>query len=467
MTRSASLYHTVLLLFATVLAAGVADAAEKPNVLFIAVDDLRPELNCYGADYIHSPNIDKLAASGVLFQRAYCMVPTCGASRASLMSGIRPASDRFVSFTARVDHDAPDVVTLNTHFKNNGYHTVSLGKIFHFPEDNAHGWSEPPWRRTEGTVRYALEENARKEPGYKNGAPFESADVADERYGDGALAVRAVADLRRLSEQDEPFFLAVGFWKPHLPFVAPKRYWDLYDPDSIKVPDNYWPPEGAPEGAVHTSGELRGYTGIPKRGLVDEEMARNLIRGYYACVSYIDAQVGKVLDELHRLGIEDDTIVMLWGDHGWNLGEHSMWCKHSCFEVSMRPAFIVRAPGYASGAETMALTEYIDIYPTLCDLAGLPKPAHLDGESFVPVLKDPATHVKTWAIGRFKAGDTLRTSTHRYSFYRDAAGEFTGRMLYDHRSDPAENRNLSELPERAPLVDSLHDTLTEHMGKPF
>lgn len=275
-----------------------------------------------------------------------------------------------------------------------------------------------------------------------------------------------MTDLRRLAKLEQPFFLAVGFFKPHLPFIAPKRYWDLYDPATISVPDNYWPPEDAPAGAVHTSGELRAYTGIPKTGLVPEDIAKNLIRGYYACVSYTDAQVGKVLDELKALGLEDDTIVVFWGDHGWNLGEHTQWCKHSCFETSMQPAFIVRAPGLTAGAKTKSLVEYIDVYPTLCELAGLPTPEHVQGRSFAAVLRDPATPHKDFVIGRFGAGDTIRTDNFRYSMYSTRQGEVTGRMLYDHNEDPKENKNIAGKPELGPVVERLHQTLVENMGKP-
>jgi iduronate 2-sulfatase len=291
-------------------------AADQPNVLFIAVDDLRPELACYGKKHIHSPNIDRLAASGVLFERAYCMVPTCGASRASLMTGIRPTRNRFVSYLASAQKDAPGITTFNTQFRKNGYYTVSLGKIFHHPDDNAKGWSEPAWR-PKGIPWYRQPENAelhekrQKQGKRKRGPAWESADVPDNAYADGVLAERAMADLERLSQKDEPFFLAVGFFKPHLPFIAPKKYWDLYDHNKIQVPDNYHVPKDAPKESIHSSGELRAYAGIPAKGPVSDESARNLIHGYYACVSYTDALIGKLLGELDRLELSDNTIVVL------------------------------------------------------------------------------------------------------------------------------------------------------------
>ena len=284
---------------------GAAEPA-RPNVLFIAVDDLRPQLKCYGQQQMHSPHIDRLAASGVLFERAYCMVPTCGASRASLMTGIRPARRRFVSYQTWAEKDAPGITTLNTQFKQHGYTTLSLGKVFHHPGDNAGGWSEPAWR-PRGVPWYRRPENARLHEkrqqlgSRKRGPAWEAADVPDDAYADGKLAGRAIAELRKLQDRPEPFFLAVGFFKPHLPFIAPQKYWDLYDRDSIRLPDNYHAPRDAPAESIHSSGELRAYAGIPAQGPVSRETALNLIHGYYACVSYTDALIGKLLDELDRL----------------------------------------------------------------------------------------------------------------------------------------------------------------------
>ncbi|MCF6311628.1 MAG: sulfatase [Verrucomicrobiales bacterium] len=449
---------------------GTAWVLAKPNVLFIAVDDLRPELACYGKSHIHSPNIDKLAQTGFLFERAYCMVPTCGASRASLMTGVRPTRGRFVSYLASAEKEVPEVMTLNTHFKNNGYHTVSNGKIFHHREDNARGWSEEVWRPKGNGLGYRLEANQKihKERGKmkgrrRRGSPYESADAPDLDYPDGQIAEKTIADLRRLKNKEEPFFLAVGFLKPHLPFVAPKKYWDLYDHDDIHLPKNYYPPKDVPKGTVHAYGELRAYAGVPAKGPVSDEMARNLIHGYYACVSFTDAQVGKVLDELEKLGLAEDTIVILWGDHGWNLAEHTMWCKHSCFETSMHAPLIVRAPGVGKpGQRTRALTEFIDIYPSLSELAGLPLPEHLQGKSFVPLLKNPELPWKSSAIGRYINGDTIRTDRFRFSEYTGKDGKFVSRMLYDHQLDPDENINISEQASQLETVEKLTQDLRKY-----
>ncbi len=244
--------------------AEAAEAAAKPNVLFIAVDDLRPQLGCYGQDQMVSPNLDRLAAQGIVFRRSYCMVPTCGASRASLMTGIRPARNRFVNYLAWAERDAPGITTLNTHFRNHGYHTISNGKVFHHTKDNVAGWSERPWRPGRAGlflghyVGPETEAQAKINPRGR-GPAYESADVSDETYADGRLARKAVADLRRMKKMDRPFFLAVGFFKPHLPFVAPKKYWDLYAHEEIRLPSNYSRPTDAPHAAIHSWGELRAY----------------------------------------------------------------------------------------------------------------------------------------------------------------------------------------------------------------
>ena len=457
-----------LLLLFVLLVPIQAFAAERPNVLFIAVDDLRPELACYGKQHIHSPNIDRLATGGVLFERAYCMVPTCGASRASLMTGIRPTRRRFVDYLTWAEKDAPGITTMNTHFRQNGYYTLSLGKVFHHPKDNAEGWSKPAWR-PKGIPWYRrpenheLHEKRRKQENRKRGPAWESADVPDNAYADGVLAERALANLRRLNAEDQPFFLAVGFFKPHLPFIAPKKYWDLYDHEKIQLPDNYHVPKDAPKESIHTSGELRAYAGIPAKGAVSNEAARNLIRGYYACVSYTDALIGKLLDELDRLDLADNTIVVLWGDHGWNLGEHTLWCKHSCYETSMQIPLIVRAPGIKGGQRRPGLIESIDLYPSLCELAGLPLPEHLQGRSFATLMKEPIAKWQSVAVGRYRNGDTIRTDTLRFTEYTNTQGQLTSRMLYDHDADPNENMNVSS--SRRELALELTDELRKRMGR--
>lgn len=443
----------------TIVATVAGLAAERPNVLFIAVDDLRPQLGCYGNALVKSPNIDRLAATGMVFERAYCQVPVCGASRASLMTGLRPTRTRFVNFNTWADKDAPGTTTLPRHFREHGYTTLSLGKVFHHATDAAGSWSEPAWRPRvqDGNWRdYASEANratARDNDG--KGPPFENADVPDETYADGKIAAQAVADLRRLKRAGKPFFLAVGFLKPHLPFNAPKRYWDLYDPGAMQLPSNSHPPTDVPSQAMHNWGELRGYSTVPARGPLPDEMARTLVHGYHACVSYTDTQIGRLLDELDHLGLTEDTVVILWGDHGWNLGEHTLWCKHCNFNNALQVPLILRAPAAPAGRRTRALVEFVDVYPPLSELAGLPLPGHLEGTSFGPLLKDPTLPWKPAVFSRWIAGDSIKTDTHLYTEWRNGNGVITARMLYDHRSDPAENRNLSLIPDNRALLERL------------
>jgi iduronate 2-sulfatase len=445
----------------------------RPNILFIAVDDLRPQLGCYGQAQVKSPNIDRLASQGMTFNRAYCMVPTCGASRASLMTSIRPAPKRFVTHLAYAEKDAPGITTLHAHLKQNGYYTVSNGKILHHPEDSAGGWSEPAWRPGQPAPGLPPMKKPRgnksatksDEDGNARSAPFEISERDDDELGDGRLALKTISDLQRLKEQGQPFFLAAGFFKPHLPFIAPKKYWDLYPAESISLPKNYFPPKDAPAEAIHNSGELRAYEGVPKEGRLPDELALSLIRGYHACVSFTDAQIGRVLDELDRLDLAKNTIVILWGDHGWNLAEHTLWCKHSCFETSLRVPLIIRVPGIQGGLKTEALTELIDIYPSLCELTGVPIPSHVQGRSFVPLLKNPSLPWKEQAISRFMAGDTIRTANQRLTEYSDRKGQPTARMRYDHNEDPEENINVSERADGTEINEQLTERLRSGKGK--
>jgi len=436
-----------------------AQAEGRPNILFIAVDDLRPELNTYGATWIQSPNIDRLAGEGLQFNRAYCQVPVCGASRASLLSGVRPTRDRFVTYYTRLDEDLPGTTSLPGLFRENGYITISNGKIYHHSTDDRNSWTEvwnpqptnaSGWRdyQTPENIALASVEGAR-------GLPYERAVVDDDAYFDGRVATKSIEDLQELAAGEAPFFLAVGFRKPHLPFNAPARYWDLYSEEAIRLADNPYAPEGSPPEAMHNFGELRHYAGIPADGPIDEETARAMIHGYYACVSYTDAQVGRVLDELDRLGLRENTIVILWGDHGYHLGEHGLWCKHCNFEKVMRTPMILSAPGFEGGTLTDALVEFVDIYPTLAELCGLVAPGHLQGESLVPLLEDPETSIKEAAYSRWHAGESVITERYIYTEWLDADRETTARMLYDLQADPGENVNIAELPENAELVLEL------------
>ena len=440
----------------------------QPNILFIGVDDLRPEINAYGAQHIQSPHLDRLANEGLTFTRAYCNVPVCGASRASLMTGIKPSKNRFVGFNTWAEKDAPEAISLPEHFKNNGYYTISNGKIFHHRKDMLESWSEEPWRpksdKLSGRGYLTLEnKNIIDSINDARAWPYEWADVPDEAYNDGIIAQKSIEDLKRLAEMDQPFFLAVGFMKPHLPFNAPKKYWDLYPKETIDLPDNYFIPENSPESAIHNFGELRNYFGVPKLGPISDDMAKTLIRGYYACVSYTDAQIGKLLNALDELDLRNNTVVILWGDHGWQLGEHTLWCKHSNFDVAMRVPMIISVPGYKGGLVTDALVEYIDIFPSLSELAGLDQPEQLHGRSFIPLLNNPNQIFKDVIYSRYIYGESIKTDQYLYTEWYNNNGALYGRMLYDHYTDPAENVNISEIPENKTLVDSLSKILHREM----
>ncbi len=453
----------LLLVLSAFLTAG-RKAEQKPNVLFIAIDDLRPELNCYGEGHITSPNIDKLAAESMVFSRAYCNIPVCGASRASLLTGIRPTRTRLLDYKTKKDTDYPEAVSLPMLFKRNNYITISNGKIYHHKRDDASAWDEiwhpdPLWD-------FALPKSQQIKKETKRGLPVEAADVADTVYRDGKLALKVIADLKKLKSQNRPFFLTMGVAKPHLPFTAPKKYWDLYDRDAIQLPRSYIQPESTPKTAFHKYGELRQYEGIPKKGDVPEEMAKELIHGYYACVSYIDAQIGLVLDELERLDLDKNTIVILWGDHGWNLGEHKLWCKHVTFETALRTPLILKVPGLTKGQRTEAITEYIDIYPTLAELAGLTAPETAAGQSMLPIIQGQNSE-KDWAVCKFKDAVTLIKNDLFYTEWVDNTGMTYERMLFDHKTDPLELNNLAEKEAYAEMVQNLAKELRAKWGEDF
>jgi len=438
----------------------------KPkNILFIAVDDLRPELNFYGANHIVSPNLDKLATESLVFNRAYCNVPVCGASRASLLTGARPTRHRFIDARTEKDHDYPEAVSLPMLLKQNGYTTVSSGKIYHGGKDDNAAWDKRWFPK--GNVRdYQLAESAKHaiEKGY--GPAFENIAVEDDAYFDGKIAKKGIEDLQKLKENNQPFFLALGFMKPHLPFNAPKKYWDLYDRNKIELPESYVQPKSTPKQAFHNFGELRKYTGIPKKGDVPKELALEMIHGYYACVSYVDAQIGLVLDELKRLDLEDDTIVVLWGDHGWNLGDHKLWCKHITFETALRTPLVIKVPGKTKGTKTDAITEYIDIYPSLAELVGLEVPNTVDGKSFIPILNGEKPK-KDWAVSKFKDAVTLIKGDLFYTEWVKDDGIAYARMLFDHKTDSLELNNLAEKEEYAKFVQNLSLELRLKWGKDF
>ena len=454
--------------------------AAPPNVLFIAIDDLRPQLGVSGFEFMHTPNLDRVAEEGRYFARHYVQAPTCGASRYSMLTGIRPHlpehlnNNAFRNLMPREEQEEPESVAHL--FRRNGYYTAAIGKISHMPDSKLYtyegegdGAPEMPfsWDEATGPVgKWKTGWNAFF--GYSDGTnrnmergaypAYERVAVADTSLPDGVIAMDAVNKLREL--KDQPFFLAVGFFKPHLPFTAPAKYWELYDEMDLDISPNPEAPEGVTEASLHASSEMfRNYghdAPIGGAGVrVSDDHARTLRHAYYASVSYVDAQVGKVLDELEALGLSDNTIVVVWGDHGWHLGDHTIWGKHTAFERSLKSVLMIRAPGLQQpGVPAEGLVESLDIYPTLAELAGLEAPEGLTGSSLVPILQDPGHPGKDGAFGYWRGRRTLRTDRYRITEYEDGAVE-----LYDHAEDPNETRNVAG--ENREVVQELLGRLRE------
>ena len=434
-------------------------ASKKKNILFIMVDDLRPELNIYGENKISSPHIDALAKSGVVFNRAYSNVPVCGASRASLLTGIRPTSKRFLRYNASIKKEAPNELNLVKHLKNEGYTTISNNKITHLKYD-IEEWDEEWYPSSKKWRNYITEENILLESNGKHGYAYESPDVDDNAYNDGETANKSIQDLKNLKATGKPFFLAVGFVKPHLPFNAPKKYWDLYDFNKIELPKNNQFQANVPSRARHLWGELRYYKDIPKKGQVSNEMAKKLIHGYYASVSYVDAQVGKLIKGLDDLGMRENTTIILVGDHGWSLMEHGLWVKHSNFEVALQVPLIISDSDIQKNKKTNSIAELVDLYPSICDLANISKPAHLEGNSLTNALKNPSKVFKNKAYARYQKGETLIADNFFYTEWQ-INDKTIAKMLYDHNTDPDENRNLAIEDRYKTVIDSLSNILNK------
>jgi len=467
-----------LKLFALAAVLGVpVMAQEKPyNILFIAIDDLRPELGCYGNEIIKSPNIDRLASSGMVFKHAYCQQAICMASRASLMTGIFPSKNEIYSCIP-VNRSNHGDITMNRFFENQGYSVRGYGKIYHFPVDHRNAFPDwvdspsQPGKKWQGRG-YLSEEsiNMLDEKGF--GPAYESVEAEDSDYYDGYSAGKACKALIDLSQQDTPFFLAVGFHRPHLPFCAPKRYWDLYDEKQFKLAENQYLPENYTEHTRYNFGEIRAYSGIPKGdSTFPDNLQRKLLHGYYASVSYSDALVGKIIRTLEEQGLDKNTIIVLWGDHGWKLGEHGMWCKHTNFELDVRVPLIIRVPGQKPG-KTENFVELLDLFPTLADLCGFAIPSHLEGKSLVKVMRKPSKNVRKAAFSiyphnrdnpdKFVMGYTVGTPRYRYiEWVHIKTGNVEAVELYDHTSDPGENINVAAYPENKKVCRKLSEMLRD------
>ncbi|WP_281614870.1 sulfatase [Flammeovirga sp. SubArs3] len=400
---------------------------KKPNILFISFDDLRPEMGTYGSDVAITPNIDKLAKRGLQFNQAYCQQAICSPSRASLMTGARPESINVIENYTYFRDENPDIITLPQHFKENGYETVNCGKVYHGKfSDMEKSWSMQPDYKAlpykvnalvekfvdPDNIRTFKENKAKMVAKYGNqhglgmGPAFECVDVPDNAYIDGVNTDMAIHIMKehKASKSDKPLFLGVGYIAAHLDFLAPKKYWDMYDRDDIKLANQYkGPVNGAPMG-LHASFELRVRSNIPKYGKIPDSLALDLKHGYLATASYIDAQVGKLLAALEEEDLLENTIVMLWSDHGFHLGEMGVWCKATNYDIATRVPLIVWTPDQSEksrGVKSDALVELVDMYPTLCDLAGLEKPKHLEGQSFAPLLDNPDLDWKSAVFSSF------------------------------------------------------------------
>jgi len=474
----------ICMILAAVVFSGCTSAGPeengKVNVLFIASDDLRPALACYGDPLAITPNLDRLSEQGVLFSKAYVQAPSCAPSRTSMLTGLRPDQLKVTNHVTHFRDTRPETVTLPQSFKLNGYETWSIGKVFHFKRgyQDSISWTRPElYKSGLKGAQYVLEVNKTGD----KAAATECVDVHDTAYWEGKMAREAIHFLNEMKEKDRNFFLAVGFLKPHLPFSAPKKYWDMHDPAGFGNIENRDRPVNSPEIAFHNWQELRGYTDIPEEGPLTEEMEIQLRHAYYACVSYVDAQVGKLLDALDALGLRENTIVVFWGDHGYHLGEQALWCKSTNFELSARVPVIISAPGTGTeGVTCNAVIESVDLYPTLIDLCGIDPMEELSGESLKPLLKDPSAEWKNIAFNQFvrpysaaigggkpvsHMGYSVRTESWRYTaWYNEHTGSFEYPELYALPEQLIPDENLAGKSEYADTESELLELLKDYQS---
>lgn len=476
------------------LARAAASSERAPvNVLFIVADDLRCELGCYGRTWVRTPNIDRLASQGVTFRHAYCQISLCSPSRTSVMTGLRPDTTRIFDLRTHFRKYQPQAITLPQKFINQGYTTTAFSKIYHLGNhtpgglDDPDSWSEPSWhpggpkwgtrackaqaelqRRMLAAHEWTCDIGLASTDRIKGGGVWEvpSVEPLNDRHPsltDGLTTDAAIEALEQM--RGKPFFLAVGYLNPHLPFNAPQRFFDMYPLESIRLPARRKPPVGVPECALHNFGELRQYNDIPWVGEITEVKTRELIRGYYAATTYLDEQIGRLLDALDEQGLSKNTIVVLWGDNGYHLGDLGLWSKHTNFEEATRIPLIVRAPGVrAKGAHCDALVELVDLYPTLCELAGLPAAKGVEGKSLASLLDNPALPWKKAACSQFPRnvpvegdlmGYSIRTARYRYTEWHAPGKRVAARELYDYLEDPLESENLAAKPAKQAVMQEL------------
>jgi len=491
-------------------------SADKKNILFIAIDDLKPLLSNYGETQMITPNFDRLAKMGMTFTNAHVQYAVCGASRASVMTGTNPDTNKVWDLHTDFRESAPSLISMPEHLINQGYETTSVGKIYH-KGSSATGHDGKSWSKPHELPKnydskygdaafeyYQLPENKKKfeqliaeaeKKGIKGGKTrswvfkrfkpsTENADVSDTAYQDGLFTQTALQQLDDLEKGDKPWFLGVGYQKPHLPFVAPKKYWDLYDRDKIELAAFQQVSEGTPQFAYHSFGEIRAFSDIDNKlrigDKIPEAKQRELIHGYMACISYIDAQLGKLLDELDRRNITDKTVIVLWGDHGFHLGDHTEWCKHSNFEQATRIPFMFAGPGVEKNQKSHHPVNLVDLFPTVFDLAGVAQHSQADGKSLVPLLdNNSATTIEMdYAYHQYKRGAkmgySIRTDRYRYTEWHDNNyrsydnynnSKISGRELYDYETDPLETRNLVKEANYTTIAKELKSKLKSHLTK--
>lgn len=479
---------SVLTLIGLLLIPGLAFALQnKPNILLIAVDDLRPELNCYGAAHMVTPHLDQLATEGIRFTRAYTQQAVCLPARISFFSGQHPQTTGITNLQGKYWQDNENPPTLMRHLKDNGYYTVAIGKVLHDEQwKEWDDWTEMMNLSNVFKSRYASPQSEKKlyeleQQADKLGlrgkerrqfvrlGPTESDFGEDSRYHDYAMTDIAIEKLQNLKKEGKPFFMNVGYRKPHLPFVAPKRYWDLYDRPSIQLTKTPEAPVNAPKIALTAWGELRAYKDVPEQGPLSQELARELIHGYYACVSFVDDQIGRLLAALDTVGLKENTLVVVWSDHGWKLGDHGMWCKHTNYEIDTRVPLFIRLPdGRQAGSITSELTSLIDIFPTICEFLDIETPDYCEGTSRAYLFGDSSTTKEIAAYSEFErhggiTGFTVKTGHLRYTeWIHLESREIRERELYDHSIDPLETLNRINVASYAETIPQLSERL--HKG---